>query len=154
MTHPINKLLRHLGHEFRRYKPEQFNEFVSLKTDKPEKGNLLLAYIVDPFLLEDGKPPSQSHTNHTESLLIAEYFLNSGYNVDVIDYRNEFFKPVKDYTFFFSARTNFVEIAKRLNHDCNKIAHMDTAHFLFNNSAAYRRLLELQQRKSYTKKPF
>jgi glycosyltransferase involved in cell wall biosynthesis len=86
--------------------------------------------------------------------LIAEALLKSGYNVDVIDYRNRIFKPVKDYNFFISARTNFVGIANRLNRDCIKIAHLDTAHFLFNNSAAYRRLLELQQRRGVTSTSF
>ena len=85
---------------------------------------------------------------------MAESFLNSGYNVDVIDYRNDSFRPMKDYTFFVSARTNFVAIVKRMNRDCINIAHMDTAHFLFNNSAAYRRLLDLQQRRGITNTSF
>jgi len=154
MKNPINKIFRRFGFEVRHFKPTQFREFVSLKTDEREKGNVLLAYIVEPFLLKDEELPSQSHTHHTESLLIAEAFLSTGYNVDVIDYRNGAFEPIKDYTFFVSARTNFVAIAKRLNRDCIRIAHLDTAHFLFNNSAAYRRLLELQQRRGVTTTSF
>ena len=150
MANPINTLLRCFGIEVRRIEPVQYGEFVSLKPQGVAKGNVLLAYIVEPFLLREGEQPSQAHTHHTESLLIAQVFLNLGYNVDVIDYRNESFKPAKPYTFFVSARTNFAALADRLNPDCIKIAHMDTAHFLFNNSAAYRRLLELQQRRGIT----
>jgi len=150
MKNPVNQLLRRIGFEIRRVTPARHSEFVSLKTRRPEKGNVLLAYIVDPFLLEGEEVPSQAHTHHTESLLIADAFLNRGYNVDVIDYRNGAFQPEKDYRFFVSARTKFAEIAPRLNRDCIKIAHLDTAHFLFNNAAAYRRLLELQQRRGFT----
>ena len=146
----VNNLLQHFGFEIRRVTPALYREFVSLRVDREAKGDVLLAYIVDPFLLKEGELPSASHTHHTESLLIAEAFRSLGYNVDVIDYRNVAFKPEKNYTFFVSARTNFAQIAAQLNHDCIKIAHLDTAHFLFNNAAAYRRLLELQQRRGVT----
>lgn len=142
-----NKLLQRFGLELRRFKTPLYREFVSLQTDREARGIVLLAYIVEPFLLKEGELPDQSHTHHTESLLMAQAFLELGYNVDVIDYRNGGFKPGKNYTYFFSARTSFTQIASRLNDDCIKIVHLDTAHFLFNNAAAYRRLLELQQRR-------
>ena len=146
MTNPLNRIIRHAGFEIHRAKPTLHSELVSLKADDGTKGSVLLAYIVEPFLLKDGEHPSQSHTHHTESLLIAQAFLNCGYNVDIIDYRNSDFSPRKDYKFFVSARTNFVKLAQRLNRNCIKIAHLDTAHFLFNNTMAYRRLLELHRR--------
>lgn len=150
MANPVNRILRKFGVEMRRVQQVLHGEFVSMKTERLVKGHVLLAYIVEPFLLEGEAVPSQAHTHHTESLLIAEAFLGLGYNVDVIDYRNGAFQPPKSYTFFVSARTFFVEIAARLNADCIKIAHLDTAHFLFNNASAYRRLLELQQRRGVT----
>ena len=150
MTNPIKVLLRRFGFEIRRINPLPHRELVSLKPSCAVKGDVLLAYIVEPFLLKDGERPSQAHTHHTESLLMAQAFMNAGYNVDVIDYRNESFMPEKPYAFFVSARTHFAKLANRLNPDCIKIAHMDTAHFLFNNSAAYRRLLDLQQRRGIT----
>ncbi|MFC1771743.1 glycosyltransferase family 1 protein [Pseudomonadota bacterium] len=146
----VNNLFQRFGFEIRRFTPALYRDFVSLKAIGPAKGDVLLAYIVDPFLLKEGGLPSSSHTHHMESLLIAEAFRSLGYNVDVIDYRNGVFKPRKNYTFFVSARTHFTRIASQLNHDCIKIAHLDTAHFLFNNAAAYRRLLELQQRRGVT----
>ena len=108
---------------------------------------MLLAYIVEPFLLRNGETMSQNHTHHLESVAIAESFLALGYDVDVIDYRNAAFQPNRNYSFFVSARTNFVKISERLNKDCIKIAHLDTAHFLFNNAAAFGRLLEMQERR-------
>jgi glycosyltransferase involved in cell wall biosynthesis len=76
--------------------------------------------------------------------------LDLDYAVDVIDYNNNNFVPQKKYSIFVSARTNFQRIAELLNSDCLKIVHLDTAHWLFNNTAAYKRCLELQQRKKLT----
>ena len=150
MANPINRWLRLVGLELRRVKPAPYSEFVALRTDKPRKGSALLAYIVDPFLLKPGERPSQAHTHHTESLLMARAFLELGYDVDIIDYRNGAFRPTKPYHFFVSARTRFAEVARRLEPSCIKIAHLDTAHFLFNNASAYQRVLDLQRRRGVT----
>ena len=118
MNSVINRIIRRLGFEIRRIRVDPHTQCVSLKTEQSRKGNVLLAYIVEPFLLKAGESPSRSHTHHTESLLIAQVFLERGYDVDVIDYRNASFKPGKDYHYFVSARTNFVRLAGRLNEDC------------------------------------
>jgi glycosyltransferase involved in cell wall biosynthesis len=111
---------------------------------------VLLSYILPPFFLKPGEPISTVHNNHLESVLIAQSYQRLGYAVDVIDFRNDSFIPKKEYKFFVSARTHLATIAPRLNAECIKIAHLDTAHFLFNNAAAYRRALALQQRRGVT----
>ena len=150
MKSAFNRIIRQFGFEIRRVGVAPHMERVSLKTEKAHRGNVLLAYILEPFLLKSGEPPPRSHTHHTESLLIAQVFLERGYDVDIIDYRNGSFRSDKDYSYFVSARTNFVRVSERLNKDCIKIAHLDTAHFLYNNAMAYRRLLELQRRRGIT----
>ena len=150
MAFRLNRLLRPFGIEIHRFRTPPYQKVASLTTDAAPRGDVLLAYIVEPFLLDPEKEPSRDHTNHIESMLIARTFLTLGYNVDIIDYRNSGFMPAKDYSFFVSVRTNFETIANRLNADCVKIAHLDTAHFLFNNSAAYARLLALQQKRGVT----
>jgi glycosyltransferase involved in cell wall biosynthesis len=138
------------GLEIRRYSPKvkvYIGEIASLKTKNARQGSMLLSYIIDPFLLKDGEPISNAHTHDFESLLIAETFLDLGYDVDVIDYRDELFTPIKEYSFFVSARTNFQRIAKFLHDDCIKIVHLDMAHWLFNNYAAYKRCLDVKERK-------
>lgn len=112
--------------------------------------NALVAYIIDPFLLANDDKIPNSHTHFQESKLIVQVFLELGYSVDVISYLNHTFQPKKKYDYFFSARTNFETISKRLNNDCIKIAHLDTAHWLFNNKAAYERYYALQQRRGVT----
>jgi glycosyltransferase involved in cell wall biosynthesis len=116
----------------------------------PPRGNVLLSYILPPFLLKPGQPISTTHNNHLESVLIARTFQDLGYTVDVIDFRNNEFVPKKAYAFFVSARTHLATIAPRLSAGCIKIAHLDTAHFLFNNASAYNRALALQQRRGFT----
>ncbi len=145
------KVFRKLGLKIIRFstKDNQPN-FVSLKPENEQKGDVLLSYIIEPFLLEDGEPVSNAHTHDWESLQIGKTFLNLGYAVDVIDYRDRIFVPRKNYSFFVAARTNFQRIAQLLNKDCIKILHAETSHWLFNNSAAYKRCLAVQKRKGIT----
>jgi len=136
-----------LGLDIGRYRPEFPPGVVSLRPDYTPKGSVLLAYILEPFQRQQGKPVPTSHTHHGESVLIAETWREFGYWVDVIDYRNHEFIPRKRYDFFVSARTHLETIAARLNPDCVKIAHLDTTHYAFNNQAAYARVLALAQRR-------
>jgi len=123
---------------------------VSLKPEKKEIGEVLLSYVIEPFLRKPGQHIGTAHTNIWESLQIAATFLELGYGVDVVSYRNESFIPEKDYACFVGARTNFDRLSRLLNRDCLKIVHQDTAHWVFNNQAAYKRLLDLQQRRGVT----
>ena len=150
MKKQIKRLLNIFGLDIHRVevKPEQ--AIVSLKTTLPSKGSVLLAYILDPFLLGEGEDINFGHTHHFESTLLAQSYLDLGYDVDVISYLDRDFLPKKDYVFYINARDNFVHVSKRLNKDCIKIVHLDTAHFLFNNCAALQRLLDLQRRRGAT----
>jgi glycosyltransferase involved in cell wall biosynthesis len=147
----IKRFLCTIGIELRRYDPEFSDRCVTLRpSNGAPRGNVLIAYILDPFLLQPGQQISTAHTHHAESVLIAQAFLDLGYRVDIIDYHNRHFLPRTQYDFFVSARMHLETIAARLNHDCLKIAHLDTAHFLFNNAATYKRALALQQRRGFT----
>ena len=149
LRHLCNKIINRFGLNLGTFNTENI-KVVTLKPNVPSKGNVLLAYIIEPFLLKTGETVSQQHTNHFESLQIAQIFLELGYTVDVIGYENTVFRPAKQYQFFVAARTNLALIAQRLNTDCIKIAHFDTSHFASNNAACYRRVLELQARRGVT----
>ena len=90
------------------------------------------------------------HTNRWEAVQIAQTFLDLGYRVDVISENNDWFVPVKHYSFFIGNRINFDRIADSINRDCVKILHIDTAHWLFHNSGEHQRLLVLQRRRRLT----
>jgi len=143
----LKRATRALGVDLKRHRPEFPPGVVSLRPDGAPSGIILLAYILEPFQRQQGKPVATSHTHHGESVLIAETWLKHSYSVDVIDYRNHEFIPQKRYDFFVSARTHLETIAARLNEDCIKIAHLDTSHYATNNHATYTRLLDLQRRR-------
>ncbi len=126
------------------------NRCISLTPGSPSKGDVLLSYINDPFYVEPGGAIPTTHTHYWESLQIAKTFLDLGYSVDVIRYSHRHFRPTKDYACVIDARTNLERLAPLLPPDCVKIMHLDTAHWLFHNTAQSRRLLELQQRRGIT----
>lgn len=146
-----NKIVTTLGVDVRRINRNE-RKVVSIKPEKMGNGYVLLSYIIEPFLLKNGEPVSNDHTHDWESLQIGKTFLDLGYGVDVIDYRNKKFIPEKDYFVFVAARTNFERISQYLNKNCLKIVHLDTSHWLFNNHASYERSLALQIRKGVTVK--
>jgi glycosyltransferase involved in cell wall biosynthesis len=149
----VTEIARRFGIEIHRYKRGLHDTaFVSLRPDGADQGSVLLAYIIEPFLLDKGLPLPSTHTNYWESWQIAQTFLSLGYSVDAISYLNRKFVPKKDYSFYIGARTSFERTAELLNQDCIKIVHLDTAHWIFNNSSEYNRLLNLQKRKGITLK--
>ena len=147
----IKKILRKFGLEITRYYATNNNDTkcISLKPDNENKGSVLLSYIIEPFLLKEGESVSNAHTHDQESFHIAQTFLDLGYCVDVISYKDNDYLPDKNYSFFVGARTNFQRIAKLLNKDCVKIVHLDTAHWLLSNSSSYLRCLALQKRRGF-----
>jgi glycosyltransferase involved in cell wall biosynthesis len=149
LKHTFVQITRRLGIQVSRYEPGYSMRCVSLSPDPSALfcGNVLIAYILDPFLLRTGERTSTAHTHYGESVLMAQAFLELGYCVDVIDFRNGDYEPRRRYDFFVSARTNLEHIAARLNQDCVKIAHLDTSHFSFNNQASYARLMAQQRRR-------
>ncbi|MBL4903602.1 MAG: glycosyltransferase [Desulfocapsa sp.] len=149
MKELLKKIAQHFGISISR--PGLYETtFIELRPDVGSKGNVLLSYVIEPFLLKEGEAVSNKHHNHWLSLQIASTFTDLGYCVDVISYANHTFIPKKEYSFFIAPRTNFQEIVERLNPNCIKILHLDTAHWLFSNHASYNRALALQQRKNVT----
>lgn len=147
MQRVIQNAVHKLGVDIRRYTPAYLPGMVSLKPDGPVRGRVLISYVLDPFVRAPGTAISSAHTHHGESVIMADVFRARGYQADVIDYRNDAYRPYKHYDFFVSARTNLERIADQLHPDCVVVAHLDTAHYLFNNAAAYGRALALKQRR-------
>jgi len=121
--------------------------FVSCEPKSEPIGDVLLCYNNHAFVMKDQDPALFQHTNRWESLQIARTFLDLGYRVDVINENNEYFTPTRRYSYFVGNRINFDRIARLLNPDCVKILHIDTAHWLFHNTAEGRRLEQLKERR-------
>jgi glycosyltransferase involved in cell wall biosynthesis len=132
---------------------DPYLKVVSLKPPTNSRGNVLLSYILDPFLLREDQSISNTHSNHWESVLMARTFLELGYSVDVIHWRNDLFVPKKPYAVLIDGRWNLQRLAPLLNADCLKIQHVDVCHILFQNAAEAARLLALQRRRGVTLSP-
>lgn len=120
---------------------------VTLKAPGPARGAVLVAYVIEPFLLAPGEQISNRHTHHWETWRIVQAFLARGFDVDVVSFLNRTFRPARSYDYFFAARSNFERLAAFLPASCRKVVHLDTAHWLTNNAAAYQRLLDLRGRR-------
>ena len=131
-----------------------YRKVVSLDPKGSVRGHALLSIWNEPFVLKPAQAGSKAHHSHYwESLEMADAFLDLGYQVDIIHYKNRSFVPRKEYSFVVDQRWNLERLAPDLPKSCVKIMHLDTAHLLFHNAAEARRLLDLQQRRGVTLRP-
>ena len=151
-------LIQSIKHGFREarkaFKAKRDDKIViRLEPNGDPKGKVLFSYIIDGFLLKPEESIPNSHTNFWQSLKMAETFVELGYIVDVISWRNTTFIPKDNYYAFVDVRRNMERLAPLLNKDCIKIIHLDTSNILFHNAAESLRLLALQQRRGITALP-
>lgn len=124
---------------------------VSLRTAGTVKGNVLVSYNNEGFLCQtrDEAVPI-SHPSYYKGMVMAQTFLDLGYNVDVIHCENQKFVPWKPYDVMVDVRFNLQRLKAYLPDGCIKIFHCDTAQTVFQNVAEMNRLLAFQQRKGIT----
>jgi glycosyltransferase involved in cell wall biosynthesis len=146
----FKKILSATGFEIKRIPQSTMYDKVVSIPNKEQRGHSLVSYVIEPFLSDGDSSLYNTHTHFGEAELIIEMLLEMGYSVDVVSFRNNTFIPQKKYDLFIGARTNFNRISSHLNSDCIKIAHMDVTHWLFNNTAAHKRALNLQTRRGVT----
>jgi glycosyltransferase involved in cell wall biosynthesis len=131
----------------------RLRKVISLTPPGESKGNVLLAYLLKPFLLKPGEPFPNSHSNYWECWQMAQTFLALGYSVDVIWFKNRQFVPRKRYDYFIDVRYTMDAIAPLLNPDCIKILHADCAYIPFHNAAEAARLNDIASRRGITLNP-
>ena len=125
-------------------------EVITLIPEKKTQGEVLLSYLTNPFRFHVTQSHFRSHTNQWECTQIAQAWLNKGYSVDIIDWNNNHFIPKKDYSVLIDIHSNMERLAPLMRADCQKILHITGAHWLFQNTAEYSRLLSLQKRRNMT----
>lgn len=108
------------------------------------KGYVLISYFTYPFLTDK---PLTGHTNYWEVRQMAKEFLDRGYAVDVIDSSNSSFKPKKAYSVCIDTHGNLERFAPLLQKECIKVFHTTTSHWLFQNTASYKRSYDLLKRR-------
>ena len=153
----LKRMALRCGLDVRRKKEvSQTLQVVSYGSERKRKGDVLLSYLVEPFLISENDPQFNKHSNYWECLQMAKTFTGMGYGVDVISgpsLPEHESIPQKDYSFFIDMYRNMDKLAGVISKDCIKIYHITRAHWMFHNAAEYRRCLELQQRKMVSVKP-
>lgn len=144
---PLGRAVRKAGSTYDRLFNPDRTTLVSLEPDGTVRGRVLLAHVVEGRLADPADPMLRRHNHYVEGRLLPEVFLELGYAVDYISWRNHSFVPRRRYDIFFAPREHFERIAERLDPDCLKIVHLDTTHWLFNNSEALARQRDLQARR-------
>jgi glycosyltransferase involved in cell wall biosynthesis len=125
---------------------------VRLAAPQPNGGRVLMSVNLRGFLNPDGEDV-KAHSTRARHVQMAHDWLELGYDVDVIDWRNATFEPSTRYDVFVDVGENMARLAPLLGPDCIKLLHGMWTHFLFHNTAVYQRHLELQQRRGVTIAP-
>jgi glycosyltransferase involved in cell wall biosynthesis len=141
-------VLSRLGVEVKRLQRSVVKRLVELPaTRHPARGTVLLAFVLEPFLLPEGERLPSGHTHFAEVVLLAKVFKDLGYAVDVVDYHDTSFVPRKRYDILVSSRVCLERYARLLGPQCLKIFNVTVSHWLCNNAAATTRCLDLQRRR-------
>jgi len=123
---------------------------VPLKPKRITRGRVLLSYDTGPFLTDK---PYYYHSNQWECAEIARLFLERSFSVDVIRWDNISFRPKQNYAIIVDIHQNIERLLPFLKPDCVKIMHITASHWLFQNTAEYRRLLALKERRQAAVSP-
>lgn len=124
---------------------------VSLRAAGAAKGHVLISYNNEGFLYKQrGEVVPISHPSFYKTMVMAQTFIDLGYDVDVIHCENQRFVPWKPYAVVVDVRFNLQRLNAYLPDDCIKIFHCDTAQTVYQNVAEMNRLLAFQRRKGIT----
>lgn len=123
---------------------------IRLKSRGPSRGNVLISYTTLPFVFPE---TIDGHSNRWECKQMAETFTEFGFNVDVVDAANKSFIPRKKYDYCIDITNNLAQFKLFLNSSCIKIFHITATHWLFQNTAEYKRLLNIKERRGVVLTP-
>jgi glycosyltransferase involved in cell wall biosynthesis len=127
---------------------------VSLHAAGMPKGNVLVSYDNQGLLCKmRGEAIPTTHPQFLKTIVMAQTFVDLGYDVDVIHCENQKFIPWKSYDVMVDARFNLQRLQPYLPAGCIKILHCDTAQIVYQNLAEMSRLLTFQNRKGVTVPP-
>ena len=145
--------LRRIGGKIARKLNDPYGQVIHLPAEEEKRGDALVSFWIDPFLLKDGAPMPHSHTAFWESYQIARTWSDLGYETDVIHWTNSDFVPQKSYDVLVDVRLNLERIGPLLADDCLKIQHIETGHYIFHNQAQNERLDALARRRGVRIRP-
>lgn len=126
---------------FKRFRREPV---VRLSPQGPSRGAVALSYILEPFV---PNADLRGHTNAFECHEIAKAFLELGFRVEIVDYRNRTYQPPADTRVAIDIHSNLERWAPNLPDGCRVVLHATGAHWLTWNAAEFQRLLGVFERR-------
>ena len=113
----------------------------------PPRGRVLFSYLDSPLLLSDNSPQLKAHSNNWESREIANIFVDLGYELDAINWRDAHFVPTRRYDILFDIATNLARLSTGIDADTVRILHRTGSDPFYQNLAEKKRILEVNRRR-------
>jgi glycosyltransferase involved in cell wall biosynthesis len=127
--------------------------YVHFNPVRSPRGRVLVSYVTHPFVITKEELDKTPHTNPFECLDVVTIFLEEGYEVDVIDWKNTKFLPKKKYDIVLDVHQNLERLHEKLPGSTKKIFYITGAHWMYQNFAEYTRLQELKARRNVSLRP-
>ena len=132
----LNAIIKRQGYQLMRQAPVNGIETIIDNFFKTtHQKNALLSYIIYPFLGEI----ENNHSNNRECFCIAEILNELGFNVDVINWNDTSFIPIKKYELVIDNHNNLARLSSYFKANTLKIFHATNAYWLYQNQLEYKR---------------
>ncbi len=151
----VRREIRRVSAKWRRRLAGTDLRTVSLAAAGEPRGRAIFSFIIDPFLLPDGREPSHDHTHDWESLEMAKALVERGYRVDVIHWSNTRWQPPAGarYDLLIDVRVNMERLAPLVDPGCLRLFHAETAHRSVHDREQRRRHQALEARRGVVLAP-
>lgn len=147
-SHLYSIIIERLLIQFKK-KQSQLGKTYSFKTLKePDTApNVLITYVSEVYDKKESDKWMEGHANRWQTKEITNLFLNKGFNVDIVDYRDLEFTPSKKYDVIFGHEPLYWELVQKYEFDV-KIYYATTLPWMHLNNAIEKSVDELYARKN------
>jgi len=112
-----------------------------------------LSYLTESFGVSENHSLFKKSGNRWECREIGAILVSLGYCVDVINFNDTRFKPIRKYTAIIDLHSNLERLERYLPENCIKILHLTGSHWLFQNAGEYDRIKDFYTRHGVVIKP-
>ena len=98
--------------------------------------------------MSDNSSQLKVHSNQWESREIARIFVDMGYQVDAVNWRDAHFVPARRYDILFDIATNLARLSDVVDADTLRILHRTGSDPYYQNLAEKKRVAEVNRRRN------
>jgi hypothetical protein len=130
---------------------------VTLSPSGPERGRVLLSYILDALFRDPAETPTALpayyHASSCHTRQMANTFVDFGYRVDVISQHDQHFVPPGSYDVVVGTRFSLERLSGLVPGNPLRILHLETAGTFYHSIAEMQRLAALYRRRGEAVQP-